>query len=477
MKALKNILLLFFICFIVNAVRGQDLRKRESHIVAETENAFIIAANHNIPIDSLKKWNNLNNNYNVVPGQQLILFHEKSEPEISIGRESRKPAVYYGTKKYLAIFSDDFNFQKRKASSLPAEVKSYYEYSGSKVRIIFLLIAYFLILLILLIALISINRISIERAKKKKENFGILYREYITGWLYYDKTRIDLNDLRNDLLDRDKREIFVENLLSLHTNFIGESAEMLADLYQQLDLKKYALIKASNRKWHYRAKAFREIAQMSISEGYPIIENHLNSKNSMLRIEARLAWIKLNPSNPFSYLDNPDVQLTLWGELNALDVIQQYKIIPPLFTRWFENQNPEVVIFAVKMTGFFKQLEAVNDLIRLLSSENEIIRKEVIISLGKLEMSDAIPYLNGIYPNETISNKIEIIIALSRISDEESIGLFKEALFENDFTLRLTAAKKIVLLGTMGYELLQSVLVSADETLTKIIIHAKDNRI
>jgi len=86
--------------------------------------------------------------------------------------------------------------------------------------------------------------------------------------------------------------------------------------------------------------------------------------------------------------------------------------------------------------------------------------------------------LQQLFPKEALDNKTEIIRSLIMMSESSNTTFFEETLLnETDVNLRLLSAKGLVSLGNAGLSRLNSLFLTADELLKKIIIHAKDNRI
>jgi hypothetical protein len=208
-----------------------------------------------------------------------------------------------------------------------------------------------------------------------------------------------------------------------------------------------------------------------------MIFKYLNSGNVTLSIEAQLAWIQLNPDDPLSFYDDPNVKLTEWGQLNLLLALKKSGRIPD-FGRWLKSMSKSVSLFALKMAGIYKQFDNVDLVTQRLDDNDRDIRREAICALGKMALPSHTTVLQQLFPKEELENKIEIIRSLIMMSEFSSIPFFEEVLLnETDINLRILSAKGLVSLGDIGKEKLDSIFLEADPILKKIIIHAKDNRI
>ena len=462
------------------------------HTVSGEENVFRISLRYHIPVDSIRRWNNLDPNYTVRIGQQLIV----SNPGIvipkvkdstivqhqetlkisgdSIPSDSLKKTLPF---RFLPIMSEtEVSFAD---SSFNRKVWYYYDKSGYVFRIILILNLFFLFSATVMAVVILYRRIRSSRIRHVQNNCRDKYREFLAYWLYDDHANSVPESLGVELTEKIHREVFVEELLSLHSNLLGESADILVNLFYFNGLDKYSIQKVHDKKWFVKAKGFRELSQMGILEGVDLIKPYLNAKNSVLRIEAQMAWIQLNPDNPLSFYDNPDIRLTVWGQLNSLVALKKIGNVPD-FRRWVTVPNKDVARFTIRLSGLFKQYENADLVAQRLTDDDPETRRIAIITLGKLAVPSPVQQLKEIYPNETNGNKIEIVIALILIYDMSNIPFFEDILLnDSDSYLRILAAKGLKSLDGEGKERLESLFSNAagDTLLKNIIIHAKDQRI
>jgi len=190
-----------------------------------------------------------------------------------------------------------------------------------------------------------------------------------------------------------------------------------------------------------------------------------------------LAWIQLNPDDPLSFYDDPNVKLTQWGQLNLLLALKKGGRIPD-FGRWLTSVGKSVSLFALRMAGNYKQFENVELVTQRLNDEDPEIRCEAICALGKMAIPSKASALQQLFPNEALDNKTEILRSLIMMSEISNATFFEETLLnETDVNIRILSAKGLVSLGNAGTSRLNTLLLNADEMLKKIIIHAKDNRI
>jgi len=353
----------------------------------------------------------------------------------------------------------------------------YFNKSNFLFRIILFLNLFFLSSAAILIFSIFIKRLGNEYVIYREKKCRYRYSTYITNWIYDNDENAVPTSLIKELESPISRNVFTSELLSLHDNLSGESGEKLKELFIQAGLIKYAIQKTRSFYWHVKAMGFRELALMKINTENLLIAKYLDSKNLMLRLEAMLAVIQLNPEDPLIYFDNPKIQFTEWGQINALIALKKIGSVPD-FVNLMQSSNKSAVIFALKMAGIFKQFDTAELVTQRLNDRDEEIRREAIIALGKMELPDSNSNLIEIFPNESTTNKVEILRAMILSGDNQNAAFFEKALLhETDLSIRILSAKGLVKLGEEGLKMLDTINSQADTKLKLIIIHAKDKRI
>ena len=485
--AVLLILFISVLCIESAPVYGQR------YIIVRDETISQISQRYHVNIDSIRRWNNLNRSETVIKGQRLVISGGKiktatSQFEVekgiiqvpdtfqeSSGISKAGSSVNPQKRNYLPLFSDPVESVNR--FTFYEKVRQFYNKSNFLIRIIFFLNLFFLAFAFILSFVILFRRLWDGYIESRENECRDKYREFITDWIYSDHSNHIPESLLKELKDRVNREVFSSEILSLHANLIGESADKLIELFNLAGLPNYSIRKVNSWFWHVKAKGLRELAQMKIGEGNQIISKYLNAKNSILRIEAQLAWIQLNPDDPLSFYDDPKIQLTEWGQLNTLNSLKKIGNIPD-FGRWLKSPNQSVLLFAIKMSGIFKQFDNLDLITQQLNNPDRGIRYEAICALGKMAMPSPISELQQLFPNEELDNQTEIIRSLNIMADNANIPFFEKVILnETDVNIRILSAKGLILLSEQGKEKLESLFLEADPVLKKLIIHAKDDRI
>ena len=396
-------------------------------------------------------------------------------PKFSQAVIQKDSLVQFEKNTYLPVMSE--TRQNNSGTSLYKLVDFYYNKSNILFRIILFLNLFFLSSAVILILLIFIKRNKSDYVIYKGKKCQDRYSTFITQWIYENHQNSVPVSLIKELKGSIRRNVFTSELLSLHDNLSGESAVQLEELFVKAGLEKYAIKKINSPFWHVKAKGFRELAQMKISSENHLISKYLNSKNLMLRLEAMLAWIQLNPEDPLSYFDDPKIQFTEWGQINSLNALKRIGSDSD-FGRLMQSSNKSAVVFALKMAGIFKQFDTAELVIEKLYDSDEEIRREAIIAFGMMELPGSNISLKEIYYGEEAANKTEILNSMILSEDQQNAPFFEGILcYGTDVKIRILAAKGLVKLGKKSEKVLESILRQADTSLKLIIMHAKDNRI
>ena len=191
----------------------------------------------------------------------------------------------------------------------------------------------------------------------------------------------------------------------------------------------------SNRKWYSKSEALHHYQNI----GYKIKTGHvkklLNSKNTALRSNAIIALISLSDEK-FDVLDNYKYNISKSDEVKILDIIYRKKSnIPKNINNWLNSKNDSIVIIAIKLIVRFrhKQDISLEQISHLLKSENNLVRKEVILAIRELVMFEANEILMEHFKVETnLRNKISVIKTLNTIGTTENITFLSELLKKHE---------------------------------------------
>lgn len=355
----------------------------------------------------------------------------------------------------------------------------------------FVKFSYYLIIILFFLFVITflfiiLNRLVAEYFKRRKAEIIDEIEELIANYmsLNSEDSLEELEDVKNSLKKINKnsiaKRITLKYLLSIDNAFSGDSNTHIKNLYLFLDYHIAAKRKLKSESWSVRAKAIRELSQMDYTEATPEIRKSLNHINPVLRLEAGIALLKLDKENPFALLD-VDRELTYWQQMNLLEIVRLNKFItPPLFSKWLHSKQETIIEFSIRLIEYFQQLEAKDELLKLLNHPKESIKIQVIKCLGRLDIEEAITDLVSLHQNETSKEvRIACISSIAQISSMDALDFLVSQLDNEDIDEVLTIAISLRDVGNMGVDLLKQSLEESNEGSVKYkaIIHALDENL
>ncbi len=351
------------------------------------------------------------------------------------------------------------------------------------IRVLLAVTLIFLLVILILLGVVLSSRIYKTSRVIKRQMLQEKYQKVFRVLLFEERTNganitgfFDPKDLKTTFY----RETIMEEIIHLHENFTGDAAERLEEIYMRLNFHFDSIKKLRDKRWYIVAKGMRELALMNIRQALPEVSGFLNNKNEILRMESRIAIMKLSDEEPLSFLSRETEPLSGWDTANIYSMLQKMpeKMIPD-FSRWFSSTNKDVVLFCIQMIGAYRQQDSVEKLLILLKSEDPKIRLETIRALRSLNASAAEKHIIDLYHGENNPIKTEILKALEVVGSPYSAPFLEKVVKEpiQDYLLSIQAVRALLALGNNGSEIVNRIFNQADEKLQLIINHAKDKRL
>lgn len=353
------------------------------------------------------------------------------------------------------------------------------------IRLLMGVILVFCLIVTVLFAIIIGSRIFKTGRNRKSKQLQRKYQGVFTQLLFEDDSRLISDTFftlfeKKDLKNSYSRSVLLEELIHLHENFTGETAVRLELIYRKLEFHKDSLKKLKSRRWYLVAKGLRELALMNIKETTEPMLLFINSKNELLRMEARISLVKLSENDPLFFLSKETETLSAWDMANLHAMLAKLpEANIPFFSTWLNSSNKSVVLFCISMIGAFKQNDALPVLLRLLDQDDESIKLASIKALREMNALQAEEKLIAMYPLETPYVQNEILKSLESVSSEKSITLYDHILRQPlpDLQHALHAVKALLTLGDRGKNVIDQLTGMKNERLQLIIQHASDPRL
>lgn len=342
-------------------------------------------------------------------------------------------------------------------------------------RLIIYMIIIFAIALMVLLPSIIFSKLYIAYRKERYERLFRKYSGYAVRFLIDELTDDELKELKS-LKSKFHRKVFTAVLIAIDTAENKVVSRKIRKLYLDLKLNEDSVNKLRKR-WHQKIKGIRELSHMRVKSENKRIMDYLQKPNEILRIESQMGLIKLLPFVPFAFLDSQEKPFTVWEQINVFDLIRKKRIEIPEFHLWLNHWNDSVVMFCLDMIRILKQNEAVPEVLKLVSHDNDLVKGKVIKTLVDLENKEAVGKLKELFLLEELPNQINIIRSIGHLKLESELSFLLENINDEEFKIRLECCKSIALIGEVGVNKLKSLALSGDEELKRIVKHVLDPRI
>lgn len=325
-------------------------------------------------------------------------------------------------------------------------------------------------------AILLINRAHYEvhkwRVKKAQTKIDV----FLTALIFTPfeeeayKTAISRFKHRIPFGDRWCKEIILHEIISLKQNLKGEIAKNIHFLYEEFGLLHFSLHLLKDRRWYIKSSGLYHFQALEYEKAEKYIRPYLNSKNNMLSANAYMALVAISPRN-LDFLARFRSPITLTNEIKIMDIIHTKKIpMPSNLGDWIKSQNPSIVKLGVRLFVHYNYNKQPAELVSLLNSANEFIRREVVIAARDLFIDNAERTLIAHFAGETKTNKIEIIKTLGTIGNHPSELFFGNLLTQPYRSeIKLEAVESLYKLNPDFADTL-----AEDPLIDKMIKHVKD---
>jgi hypothetical protein len=332
---------------------------------------------------------------------------------------------------------------------------SYFLFSINAENIYYFLLYFFIpsivIFVVLIVFTLLYSRYAVDKSDDFKHNIENEANTFLTELIFSNysapemKKKIKEFQSKHKLNNNLKKHI-LNKIIHIKENLNETNEHTMLLIYKYFGFDEISNKLIRNRKWYSKSEALHHYQNI----GYKIKTGHikklLDSKNKSLRSNAIIALISLSDEK-FDVLDNYKYTISKSDEVKILDIIYRKKSkIPKNINNWLKSKNDSIVIIAIKLIVRFRHKHDITleQISYLLSSENESVRKEVILAIRELVMFEAKDLLVEHFNRETnIRNKISIIKTLNVIGTSENIG-FMSALLNEDENLELDLKLEIV---------------------------------
>lgn len=354
------------------------------------------------------------------------------------------------------------------------------------IKIIWLLTAFFILLFLVFFITLIIARIVRNSNKRKAEILNQKLQNSLSFYLFDESMQDILPQKINspvielfgnyNLNNAFTRTIVLRKIIKLHNNYSGEFAGKLENLFLILGFDKEIEKRIVSLRWNIKANAIKDAAQMNLVQYATYILNLINHPNPTVRTEARVASVKLNREDPFSFFSNLKFNMSDWDQIRIHEALMLYKNAEvPLMRKWLDSSNESVIVFSLKIMGHYNQQEGMDLIIECLNYPSEKIKIQAVKTLGELGSKESLLALFDCLKNESGHKKL----ILQTLQSLKLIGIFDtdadkiiEFLYTNDYDIIFSSCLTIKS-APNGSKILEKIIADAeDEVLIGIMKYA-----
>ena len=306
-----------------------------------------------------------------------------------------------------------------------------------------------------------------------------------------------IEDLFNDVLFSDKKysdeEVFnsFEDIVEeVNYESLDTGLDVLVDIKNDSnkESEKYPLIisalniiehiesKFDSRSNSRKMDAFQQSFVLGLNRFDSKILQYAYSKNKKIRTEARNSYLALSANDPYRFFDEIEGSLTKWDEIELMQYLQQQNKrgnLEGLGKRINYSKNTSLVVFLIKMVGYFKQRGIDEILIDKLVHEDAKVRAASIETLGELNLKETEQTLIDRYYTEPELCQIAIIKTIRKFNSGKSLKFLEQIFNDSNSTdMKKLIAEAIINYsyeGKMSFQNLKETLTGFDLQILKHI--------
>lgn len=323
--------------------------------------------------------------------------------------------------------------------------------------LIFVLIAFILLYLL----------IQSLRAKRKSSLQNEL--SHFIGEIAIAETQEELNVVFNQpgiqkLLAQFNKNNFDRNLLIAELaetckKFRGSTMDNIHWLYNKLGLQAEVTDNLNSPKWHTKAKAIQQMAYLQQQNNIKDIFPFANHENTLLRMEAQIAIVKLTGFEGLQFLNEVSYPISEWQQLRLIQELSGHKIGEfENLHQWLASENDTVIHFSLRLVEIYRLYQYYDEVIKCLSHSSAAICKRAIETLGHISNENTAELLIKDFLNYNNSSQLKILKILEANGNENQVPFLIAQLEHPDDSFKMAAANAISTIRGSGTESIEELI-------------------
>lgn len=236
------------------------------------------------------------------------------------------------------------------------------------------------------------------------------------------------------------RKILISELVKIHKTISGQGADNIRWMYEHFDLVEDSLHNFASYKWHRKAVAIQQLAEMKQEKYLTRIYKATDSKNKWIRTEAQIAIVKLTGFKGLRFLNIITHPISQWQQLCLLrELIMDNEYDSENLKTWLYSNNDSVVEFTLRLIKKFMCFELQDNVANCLYHEAWNVREAAITTLTEIATEEAPWLLQQRFPDASHKEKLLILSFLKQKGVNEQISFLKDLLSHEDGSIKIAA--------------------------------------
>lgn len=316
------------------------------------------------------------------------------------------------------------------------------ELSGTDVLEMLYGMSFFLLILSVMFFWIVMSS---RKSKEKLENEkGILVdrcRGFISELVFEDELSKESMRFEHYILSTSFRsQILLEELITLHKSLKGELAHFLEAYYINKKLYKLSFSKVKSHNDYEVIEGLYELSELNAKVAIPmVLKAYKKQQNSEMKNYFLEFLINQSPKEGIKELIEANIFLSDWFQIKIINILndQYYIDLPPL-SKWLKKGGSHA-IFGCKLVAYAKMYSEVDELVSVLSRNNDDLKIEALKTLAVLEAKETDELLLQNYYYQSGLVQKEILTTLRHFESELNVSFFNKCKISKESELRLFA--------------------------------------
>ena len=255
------------------------------------------------------------------------------------------------------------------------------------------------------------------------------------------------------------RNLLIAELAETCKKFRGSTMDNIHWLFNKLDLQVEVSKNLNSQKWHTKAKAIQQMAYLQQQNNIKDIFPFTNHENTLLRMEAQIAIVKLTGFEGLQFLNEVSYPISEWQQLRLIQELSGHKIGEfENLHQWLSSENETVIHFSLRLVEIYRLYQYYDEVTKSLSNSSPAICKRAIETLSHISNENTAELLIKNFPNYNKASQLEILKILKAEGNENQVPFLITQLEHPDDSFKMAAANAISTIRRSGTESIEELI-------------------